>query len=506
MDYDPILPFTAGKQISNGETPPGNHQPDDDKNSSESRSRQDQRSTPWQRPPSAEVLGLPSPADQRATAERLDAAGTYAYAVSKRWMQRWQRFVGLCPKTPSKSPLGDVVQVADDEVITLRPGSVEMDCESDDQNVFVDEGLWRRLVLWYGISPIHQLDRKNRFFEDRKPFEVCVLNSFSGIVAHVTKVLNRFEEIGFVEYQLRRVYGLNNDQLTMETRLWISEKALVPRFQLLLNRNKMLNDFLDRDKAYILALEKRDSDAQFWPTGEPGTPKGDLSKYDELLQGPRIQSTAPKEWQQNLHASLKDIVENVGRTFAEDSEKQLQRQREQLDEIEAKFKVKEGQIVERRKAVERQVKDLTRRRRELETQQEKIEIREQQLNEAKERIRIEEDFMDRILQGQNSRIVLDVGGEIFETSRATMRKDGESLLAAMFADSEGLVPEEDGSFFIDRDGSQFRFILEFLRDGTSIDNLFLEGASLRGLLREAQFYQLNQLVDHLKKLTTAGNE
>ena len=64
-----------------------------------------------------------------------------------------------------------------------------------------------------------------------------------------------------------------------------------------------------------------------------------------------------------------------------------------------------------------------------------------------------------------------------------------------------MKPSEDGSFFIDRDGTHFRFILNFLRTG----KLTLpEGATFtKELEEEAEFYQIQGLIDALRsaKLT-----
>ena len=75
------------------------------------------------------------------------------------------------------------------------------------------------------------------------------------------------------------------------------------------------------------------------------------------------------------------------------------------------------------------------------------------------------------------------------------------MLAAMFSGRFDMKPSEDGSFFIDRDGTHFRFILNFLRTG----KLTLpEGATFtKELEEEAEFYQIQGLIDALSpaKLT-----
>ena len=62
-------------------------------------------------------------------------------------------------------------------------------------------------------------------------------------------------------------------------------------------------------------------------------------------------------------------------------------------------------------------------------------------------------------------IKLNVGDHYFTTTRQTLTKDPNSMLAAMFSGRFDMKPAEDGAFFIDRDGTNFRFILNYLRTG-----------------------------------------
>ena len=96
----------------------------------------------------------------------------------------------------------------------------------------------------------------------------------------------------------------------------------------------------------------------------------------------------------------------------------------------------------------------------------------------------------------SSTVKLDVGGQHFTTTVKTLTKDPNSVLAAMFSGRFDMKPSEDGSFFIDRDGTHFRFILNFLRTG----KLTLpEGATFtKELEEEAEFYQIQGLIDALK--------
>ncbi|RUO95923.1 BTB/POZ protein [Jimgerdemannia flammicorona] len=65
---------------------------------------------------------------------------------------------------------------------------------------------------------------------------------------------------------------------------------------------------------------------------------------------------------------------------------------------------------------------------------------------------------------QKEKIKLNVGGNLFETSLTTLKRDPQSMLAAMFSGRHPLTADADGSYFIDRDGTHFRLILNYLRD------------------------------------------
>ena len=95
----------------------------------------------------------------------------------------------------------------------------------------------------------------------------------------------------------------------------------------------------------------------------------------------------------------------------------------------------------------------------------------------------------------SSTIQLNVGGHRFTTSLQTLTKDPNSMLAAMFSGKFEMKPADDGAFFIDRDGTHFRFILNYLRSGELI---LPEGATfLKELKAEAKFYQIQGILDEL---------
>ena len=86
------------------------------------------------------------------------------------------------------------------------------------------------------------------------------------------------------------------------------------------------------------------------------------------------------------------------------------------------------------------------------------------------------------------RVKLNVGGSKFETTLSTLTRYPESMLGAMFSGRHELPPDEEGRVFIDRDGTHFRVILNFLRTGC-LDVPHSDQAA-KELKRELEYYQL----------------
>eukprot|EP01104_Vermistella_antarctica_P011433 TRINITY_DN3192_c0_g1_i1.p1 TRINITY_DN3192_c0_g1~~TRINITY_DN3192_c0_g1_i1.p1 ORF type:complete len:227 (-),score=29.37 TRINITY_DN3192_c0_g1_i1:182-862(-) len=92
-------------------------------------------------------------------------------------------------------------------------------------------------------------------------------------------------------------------------------------------------------------------------------------------------------------------------------------------------------------------------------------------------------------------ICLNIGGKIYWTTRSTLCRDKNSMLAAMFGGRHsGFECERDdrGAHLIDRDGTYFSYVLNYLRDGEI--ELMPDEHKLALLLREAKFYQVAGLV------------
>ena len=128
----------------------------------------------------------------------------------------------------------------------------------------------------------------------------------------------------------------------------------------------------------------------------------------------------------------------------------------------------------------------------------------ERLEREKTRIADETGVMERVHKFQSNRVRLDVGGMKFTTSLTTLTSDPTSMLAIMFSGRHRLVRDRDdvgkddvdGVYFIDRDGTHFRHVLNYLRDGGGAKDggcLPRNEQALRELLVEAEFYQLTGL-------------
>jgi hypothetical protein len=90
-------------------------------------------------------------------------------------------------------------------------------------------------------------------------------------------------------------------------------------------------------------------------------------------------------------------------------------------------------------------------------------------------------------------VKLDVGGVRVTTSLTTLRRFPDTMIGCMFSGRHALPKGKDGYFFIDRDGTHFRHILNFLRSPESYKPV-LTNAEAEELLGECKYYGIDQLM------------
>jgi hypothetical protein len=109
-----------------------------------------------------------------------------------------------------------------------------------------------------------------------------------------------------------------------------------------------------------------------------------------------------------------------------------------------------------------------------------LEEKEQALAEAMGKAKAYTDAL-------SSKIVLDVGGTKFTTSKSTLLSYKGSFFDAMLS-SGCWKPDSDGVYFIDRDPKHFPLILNFLRMGKVVGHI--DADSMDELEAELDFYQI----------------
>jgi hypothetical protein len=423
---------------------------------------------------------LPSPAQQKQIISKLEdeEESVHVYTVSKKWHENWKAYVGISDSSTcdaSKEPQrrsaifdADINQFIADKskpsaTSPKAPGPLTMDTEKRDGNLFVDEKIWKQWVSWYGISAEHQLDRRN-WSSAETQYEICILNPYSGVIHNALKTFDANEEAGYVEVQLRRVFGVARHRAT---RLWLCERARNARFRPLLNRAHQLSMSKEEDRDYILALEIANHD-RTWPTCSPGEPQGSLDVYAELTEGPKTQEF----WEAELSSTVDSVFRGIASELQEtvgglvQTTKCITAAREkELGTAKALLDQQLHSVAHVQRTFEDKVKDIIRQEETIKAEAKRLRRDRDNLDQERNRLAKEMLQMEELNKITESRVRLDVGGHVFTTSLLTLTKDPSSMLSAMFSGRHSITREADGSFFIDRDGTYFRYILNFLRDG-----------------------------------------
>lgn len=95
-------------------------------------------------------------------------------------------------------------------------------------------------------------------------------------------------------------------------------------------------------------------------------------------------------------------------------------------------------------------------------------------------------------------INLNIGGQIYTTTIDTLTRQPNSLFTAMFQEqSLQVLRDSEKNVFIDRDGNNFRFVLNFLR--SSELNLPRDFQDFKNLASDAEFYRLPALKKAVEK-------
>nr|CAD2122211.1 unnamed protein product [Meloidogyne enterolobii] len=95
----------------------------------------------------------------------------------------------------------------------------------------------------------------------------------------------------------------------------------------------------------------------------------------------------------------------------------------------------------------------------------------------------------------SSRIVFNIGGKCFETSSQTIKRIPNTRLTHLVEECELVKGNSPIEIFIDRDGSRFEYVLNYLRNGY-IANGDNEGDELFEMLeKEAQYFGISEMAN-----------
>ena len=112
-----------------------------------------------------------------------------------------------------------------------------------------------------------------------------------------------------------------------------------------------------------------------------------------------------------------------------------------------------------------------------------------ELKRKRDALEAEKQSMKGAHDVQKSKIKLIVGGATFVTSLSTLTSIPGNFFASMFSGNYEMLPDDDdGSYFIDRDGTHFRHILNFLREPDSTSN----NKTCYGLLTKLEQVELDK--------------
>eukprot|EP01114_Cavostelium_apophysatum_P019305 TRINITY_DN6184_c0_g1_i3.p1 TRINITY_DN6184_c0_g1~~TRINITY_DN6184_c0_g1_i3.p1 ORF type:complete len:395 (+),score=71.00 TRINITY_DN6184_c0_g1_i3:79-1263(+) len=97
-------------------------------------------------------------------------------------------------------------------------------------------------------------------------------------------------------------------------------------------------------------------------------------------------------------------------------------------------------------------------------------------------------------------VTLNIGGVTTVSTRSTLTKDSNSMLAKMFGSEWDSKLDDRGAYLIDRTPEYFVPLINYLRCGELVIE---DQVNLRGVLHEAEYFQVESIIEPLKELVAA---
>lgn len=484
----------------------------------------------------------------------VSATDTWLYGISKTWVNKFRESLAY-ESDEGKSLTTDAVP--SNKAASVGPLYVELDNNS---NQMVSEKWWDVLSSWFGVKqgcstfrrPTHskyiqvsngvdQLSVLARCELDLLTVEVCRLSDIDKD-SNECILMYAWDSFKFLEHQIRRKFSISSSS---RCRLWMYVKVN--------DKNVILDTIKDVEDAPVMAelakylswlfktLSERDQlDPEDVSQKDPfllhkhntkvccAIEELDIGENDDSLRhltsiksllgegkgaNAVTMATVDSECDQRLADCLGQLTKDLSdltidrtKKLVETASSLIKHKLVATDDLERKLR-------ERIVALDEKEKQLNDRQGQHEDQAGELKKKLVQYKEGldsfmKEKSRIETEWR-RVREHniiQDSQITLNVGGLQFNTSLSTVTSVDGSLFVDLFCGTHVMSASQDGSYFFDRDGTNFRYILNYLRNGSTAISSFPRDANvLREIQGEASYYRLSELVNLISDRIESGS-
>ncbi|XP_045169072.2 uncharacterized protein LOC123531853 [Mercenaria mercenaria] len=229
---------------------------------------------------------------------------------------------------------------------------------------------------------------------------------------------------------------------------------------------------------------------------------------DDQLESIVMITSIQNEWEDVLTTFVEKYTEDMSGNIEALKEKLVNSAKSvvgekmnEISEIREDFEKRFSMLEERENAVRAKENENNEKEADIADRLSKFKRGLEDFQKQKKKFADEVERMEAQNKIADSRVTLNIGGILYTTSVETLTKEEGSLLAMMFGGRHAVKREPDGTYFIDRDGVNFRYILNYLRDGTdSVEALPKEEKLIKELKIEAKYYGLTALEKLLQKI------
>jgi len=418
---------------------------------------------------SAKQRGLLTPDEEKQIIKALTQeednikAGASYFILSSKWHMAYVHYENWVGETIEENierpgPIENKDLLEDDSEDLIKRSAMDIF-----DYVIVSEKVGDLLHKWYGGGPVLK--------------RVAITAGWRGVIVEVRPLQLKIYKSSDMDHsekaQFSRIATVGDFLVTMCKRMKLEvEKVRVwdfhqgSKLKLLDDLSKRLNEMQIIEGQQIL-LEEQNSDGTL----------------------PESHNSNPKEPESSPLAYLQSCTRSMKHQFKQWEKERIKREanlqiqlNQRVAEVEAQIELKKAKAEE---FIAQQKKKFEE---ECIIARQNIENERKQLQDAKESFAKEKQDMAKLHKQQNSIVKLDIGGHMYKTSVTTLTTLS-GYFQVMFSGRYEVQKDEDGAIFIDRDGSLFKYILNFLRQGKVPKQL--APLDIEELLSEAEYYQID---------------